>query len=94
MRKTTSAYCPTCEKQTLHAKEGISNLLHLFLKSSIRSLSAFGSWPGLTPDRGDPHWRNDWRTGVDSAYEQPRRKDPQVVGDREETLTANTLQMN
>jgi hypothetical protein len=31
MRKTSSAYCPTCGKQTLHAKEGISNLLHLVL---------------------------------------------------------------
>ncbi len=39
MRKTTSAYCPTCGKQTLHAKEGISNLLHLFL-----SLITAGLW--------------------------------------------------
>ena len=66
MRKTTGAYCPTCEKQTLHAKEGISNLLHLFL-----SLITVGLWitglalsrdevsghPDALPDlRHEAHW--------------------------------------
>ena len=35
---------------------------------------------------------NDWRNGVDSPHGQLHRKDPQVVGDREEGLTAPTLQ--
>jgi len=30
------------------------------------------------------------RNAVDSPYDQPHRKDPQVVGDREEGLTALT----
>jgi hypothetical protein len=32
-------------------------------------------------------------TGIDSPYGQPHREDPQVVEDREETLTAATLQI-
>jgi hypothetical protein len=34
--------------------------------------------------------RNDWRNGVDSPYDQPHGKDPQVVEDREEALTVLT----
>ena len=37
-------------------------------------------------------WRFDWRNGVDSPYEQPHRKDLQVVRDREEALTTLTPQ--
>jgi len=37
--KQTSSYCATCGKQTLHAKEGISNLLHLIL-----SIITVGLW--------------------------------------------------
>jgi hypothetical protein len=33
-------------------------------------------------------WRNGWRYGVDSPYGQLHGKDPQVAGDREETLAA------
>src|SRR5436309_204823 len=29
-----------------------------------------------------------WRNGIDSPYVQPHRKDPQVVGDGKEALTA------
>jgi hypothetical protein len=32
-------------------------------------------------------------TGVDSPHEPPHREDPQVVEDREETLTAPALQI-
>lgn len=31
MRKTSTGYCPVCGRQTLFAKEGISNVLHLLL---------------------------------------------------------------
>ncbi|MDQ2983526.1 MAG: hypothetical protein M3R70_06330 [Actinomycetota bacterium] len=39
MRKTISAYCPTCEKQTLHARDGLSNVLHLIL-----TICTLGVW--------------------------------------------------
>jgi hypothetical protein len=38
---------------------------------------------GLSPTRSG------WRNGVDSPYDQPHRKDPQVVGDGEEGLTVS-----
>lgn len=39
MRKQTSAYCPIDQRQTLHAKEGPSNVLHLLL-----TICTFGLW--------------------------------------------------
>ena len=39
MTKQSSSYCQSCGKVTLHAKEGISNLLHLVL-----SIVTVGLW--------------------------------------------------
>jgi hypothetical protein len=39
VRKQISAYCPNCRKQTLHARECISNVLHLIL-----SIITAGLW--------------------------------------------------
>jgi hypothetical protein len=55
-------------------------------------------WPRLYGDRlfnadgsAKPAKRSDWRDGVDSPHVQPHRKDPQMVEDREEALTAPAL---